>query len=132
MAVQDRHVVAAMRSPYPDGTVLAGGSDPLPVRAVDSSADLGEMSVVRWLELLAIPGVPLPDGPVCRGRHEARAVRAERGADDLARVPPAGGQHRAGGRVPQPCRPILATGGESGAVGTEDDCPDGVVVAITN
>ena len=111
---------------------VARRGDPLPVRAVDGGEDLAGMAVVRRLDLLARPGVPLPHRPVRRSRHQARAVRAERGATDLARVPPAGGQQRAGGRVPQARRPILAARGEPRAVRAEGARPDAVVVAVAN
>ncbi len=51
---------------------------------------------------------------------------------DLARVPPASGQQRAGGRVPQPRRPILAARGEARAVRAEGVSPDAVAVAVAN
>src|SRR5262249_22537884 len=65
-------------------------------------------------------------------RRPGTAVRAESGAEDLARVPPAGGQERAGGRVPHACRSILADRGEPRAVRAESEIPDGVVVDIAN
>src|SRR5262249_39560822 len=70
--------------------------------------------------------------PVRRRRHEARAVRAERGAEDLARVPPALGEQRAGARFPQANRPVLAARGEARAVRAEGNGPDVALVALAD
>ena len=121
VAVQDRHVLPARRPPHPDGPVGARRGDPLPVRAVRGGDDLAGMAVVRRFDLPARRGVPLAHRPVRRGRHEARAVRAEGDAEDLARVPPARGEQRAGGRVPQARRPVLAGRGEPRAVRAEGE-----------
>src|SRR6516165_11915120 len=90
------------------------------------------MAVVRRFDLLVRPGLPLAHRPVRRGRHEPRAVRAERGAEDLALVPPTRGEQLAGGRVPHARRPILAGGGETRAVGAEGPGPDVVAVAVAD
>src|SRR5262249_13352056 len=68
--------------------------------------------------------------PVRRGRHQARAVRAERDAEDLADMPPARGQQRAGGRVPHARRPVFAGPGEARAVRAEGGSPDAIAVAL--
>ena len=94
--------------------------------------DLAGMAVVRRFDLLARRGVPLAHRPVRRGRHQARAVRAERDAEDLARVPPARGQQCAGGRVPHARRPVLAARGQPRAVRAEGVRPDVARVAFAN
>ena len=63
------------------------------------------MTIVGRLDFPARRGIPLADGPIRRGRHEAPAIRAERDAEYLARVPSPLDDHRAGGSIPQTCRP---------------------------
>jgi hypothetical protein len=108
VAEQDRHVLPTRRPPHADGTVGTRRGDPLPVRAVHGCGNLAGMAVVSRFDLPARRGVPLAHCSVRRGRHEARAVRAERGAGDLARAPPAGGEQCAGGWVPQARYAIFA------------------------
>ena len=126
--------------PRPAGPSPAtpGRSGPAPPRR--PTARLGctrrrgprRMAVVGRFDLPAGRGVPLPCRPVGRGRHQARAVRAERGADDLAGVPPAGRQQCAGGRVPKARRPVLAARDEPRAVRAEGVGPDAAAVAVAD
>src|SRR5262249_16654442 len=88
------------------------------------------MAGVKRVGLTSRPCGPPPPRPVRRGRHQARAVRVESGANDLARVAPAGGQQRAVSRVPQTRRLILTARGEPCAVPAEGESPDDVVVAL--
>ena len=132
VAEQGRHVLPARRPPHPDGPVPPRRGDPLPVWAVGGGEDLARMAVVGRFDLPAGRGVPLPCRPVRRGRYQARAVRAERGADDLAGVPPAGRQQRAGGRVPKARRPVFAARDEPRAVRAEGVGPDAVAVAVAD
>ena len=108
VAQQDRDVLPTRRPPHPDRTVGARRGDPLAVGAVDGGGNLAGMAVVRRFDLPAGRNVPLANRPVCRRGYETRAVRAERGAQDLARVPPARGEQCAGGRIPQTRHIIFA------------------------
>ncbi len=90
------------------------------------------MTVVGRFDLPSGRGVPLSCRPVRRGRYQARAVRAERSANDLAGVSQAGRHERAGGRVPKARRPVFAARDEARAVRAEGVGPDAVAVAVAD
>lgn len=74
--------------------------------------------------------IPNPDGPICRGRHDLRAVRTECGTAHTTLVAPQGRQGGAGNNVPQPDRPV-ARGGQNGLpIGTRRNCVDRSQMAL--
>ena len=111
-------------SQTPDGPVGAAGGDPAARRGCRPTVTTSPVvTLIRRLDLAARRGIPLADGPIRRGRHEALAIRAKRDAEYLARVPSTLGDHLAGRTRPTDVSPIFAGGGDPGAVRAEMQGP---------
>src|SRR5262249_11545483 len=116
--------------PHPDGPVVARRGDPLPVRAVHRRQDLANMAVVWRVGPPAPPRGPPAPPPPPGGAFPARALRAGSGAWGPSRGPPARSQERAGGRVPQLRRLVLAGRGKLLSVRAEGERPDVVAMGL--